>query len=79
MWKNPEEAPDDDRLVLALVQPMHTPPSARSWAIARMRKGAWTIAEPPSDRPLPAVVVIRCWHELPPLPAKFEGEIVSSS
>jgi hypothetical protein len=79
MWKNAEEAPDDERLVLVLVQPAHAAPTARAWAIARWRRGTWLIAEPPSDRPLPAAVIVRAWCELPRLPAKFDGEIVSSS
>ena len=79
MWKSATEAPADERLVLALVQPAHAAPTARAWAIARWRKGVWDVVEPPSDRPLPAVVVVRCWHELPRLPDKFNGAIVSSS
>ncbi len=78
MWKQAEHPPDSDRLVLALVQPAHAAPTARAWAIARRRKGAWDVVEPPSDRPLPASVVVRLWCELPALPSAFKGEIVHS-
>jgi hypothetical protein len=61
----------DDRLVLALLAPVHTAAEARLWVIARWDgdKNRWRLAGAPREGDVPLVdVKITSWRELLPAP-----------